>query len=369
METPVKPITPETKFKKNDSITLPINFIPLFRSTIAIQNGVEKNLLFKTWGGLGDQICAEPTLRYALKHFRGCNISLASEKPELFKHLPFDNVIDINEATPNWDKYFVFETITPPNDTNLVWQFFSHMLTNCVDFPSLCALRSQLPIEEREILLSPTKPFDPQIKNYAGYTLVHAGRHWPSKTFPKDWWDNVLSELVASGLTPVLIGANTDDNRGTVDVETTGCVDLRNKTSVNDIVWLCQRAKVLLTNDSSPLHMSASRDPNDPLTGRTHIGYIATCKHPDFITHWRRPPADLFDKQKLEFANVSLRWQWREENLGLGGMWDIINHCPNNKEEITVDQVDESILREWLPDPKDVRKWVVSKFDFDEEYS
>lgn len=338
---------------KIDKVAMPVSMIPQFRTEIAIQNGVEKNLLLRTWGGLGDQICAEPTLRYGLKYFSNCDVSLESEVPQLFSHLKFKNVFDVKNKSVDYDKYFCFETITPPNDSNLVWQFFSHMITNCVDFPSLCAFRFQLPIEDKEILLTPSIPMDSEIANLIDDPMnvfVHAGRHWTSKTFPKDWWDDVLTAMIEKGMTPVLIGANTDDNRGTVDVETLGCIDLRNRTSITDCAWLLQRARVLITNDSSPMHMAASRNPNDPKTGLTHIGYIATCKHPDYITHWRRPHGE----GRPEF-------QWRETNLGLGGMWDIYSNCPNNSEEVTVEHIDEKILRTWLPTPQSVVGWATEK--------
>ena len=106
-------------------------------------------------------------------------------------------------------------------------------------------------------------------------------------TFPKAFWDKVINRLCDRGLTPILIGADADDNRSTVDVDASRCLDLRNKLSLTESVWFLQNATVLLTNDSSPLHMAASGD--------AWIGYIATCKHPDMITHWRRG-----------------RWQWRE---------------------------------------------------------
>lgn len=74
---------------KQNIIRLPfaLSEIPGIKTSQAVERGVEKNLIFKTWGGLGDQICAEPTLRFALKTFKGCDISLASEHPELFAHL------------------------------------------------------------------------------------------------------------------------------------------------------------------------------------------------------------------------------------------------------------------------------------------
>lgn len=343
MKQTLMPITPKSKFAEDDRIGIPINFLPLFRSQIAIQNKVEKNLLIKTWGGLGDQVCAEPTLRYALKTFKDCKISLHSEHPKLFAHLPFAEVFDAKKDAIDFEDYFVFETITPPDDSNLVWQFFSHMLTNCVDFPSLCAFRMQLPVADKEIILKPEQPVDGLIQ-YKDSVLVHAGRHWPSKTFPKNWWDRVLAGLIKAGITPVLIGADTDDNRGTVDVEIEGCFDLRNKTSVSELAWLCQHTKVLLTNDSSPMHLAASHNPDDIDSGNAWIGYIATCKHPDYITHWRAGT-----------------WQWREENLGLGGMWDVVSNCPNQKGEVLVDKVESKLLESWLPSPESVVQWTLNK--------
>ncbi len=330
-----------------DRVSVPVNFLPQFRTTIALQRKVEKNLLFRTWGGLGDQICAEPTIRYALKMFKGCEISLASEHPKLFSHLQFKKQFDLNEVTPNYDKYLTLETIVPPDDSNLVWQFFGHMITHCVDFASMCALRCQLPVADKEIQLSPPKPNDARIVELAGsqkHVVVHAGKHWPSKTFPKDWWDSVLRGLIEAGITPVLIGANTDDNRGTVDVNVEGCIDLRNQTSIQDSIWLCQRARVLLTNDSSPLHMAASHDPNDETSGKTWIGFVATCKHPDYIQHWRKG-----------------QWAWRQKNFGRGGIWDHVNYCPNKESDIEIDKVEEAMLRSWLPEPVEMSEWAIEK--------
>lgn len=322
----------DRKLSENDKIVIPAMEMPEFRTALAIKRGVEQNLLFKTWGGLGDQICAEPTLRFALKTFKDCKVSLASEHPELFTHLNFKKVYDLKKEKPDYTEYLVFNTIVPP--TSLVWQFFGHMITNCVDFPSMCALRCQLPVADRSVILKPQTPISLDLPKNSVY--VHAGRHWPSKTFPKWWWDKVLDTLCENDVVPVLIGADTDDNRGTVDVDSHGCIDLRNKLSINDSIAYLQRAKVLLTNDSSPLHMAVSGD--------AWIGYIATCKHPDFITHWRKG-----------------QWSWRMQNHGVSGIWDVMDYCPNKKSEITVDQIDEKLLLSWLPKPEDFAMWGVKK--------
>ena len=319
-----------------DTIQIPAVQHPSFRTSLAVQNGVERNIMLKTWGGLGDQICAEPTLRYALKVFgEEARISLASEQPTLFEHLQFAEVWDLKKGRPNWENYLVFDTITPCDESNLVWQFMSHMLVNCVDFPALCAFRAQLPVADREIHLPlPNLEVSPVLTQVAelkwkrhGYVALHAGRHWPSKTFPKVWWDEVISRLLRDrGLAVILIGSETDDNRGTVDIDPTGCLDLRGKTSVSECVEICKQAAVVVTNDSSPIHMAAAGD--------AYIAYVATCKHPDFITHWRN---GIFG--------------WRMKNFGRGGFWEIVSHLPNKSEKVEADQVDPKVLASWLPDP------------------
>lgn len=325
-----------------DPLQVPHALVPLFqipraRTTYAAQLGVSKNLLLKTWGGLGDQICAGPTLEFAVEKFTadGCEVSLASEHPEMFKHISFKKVYDLKTETPNYINYFPFETIVPP--TSLVWQFFGHMLVHCVDFPSMCAFRMQLPNHRKEIHLTGKNP------GWLGYdfkraVFIHPGRHWQSKTFPATFWDAVINRVLERGSTPVLIGANTDDNRGTVDVKTCAerILDLRNKLTIPESIWMLQHARVLLTNDSAPLHMAASGD--------AAIGFVATCKHPDFITHWRHG----------EFG-------WNMQNFSRGGVWDVTPYCPNRTTEYSVENVDPELLASWLPDPAEFADWACDR--------
>lgn len=320
-------------------ITVPQHQLPVARTDNAVRRGVERNLCFRTWGGIGDQICAEPTLRYALKMFKDCNFTLASELPELFKHLhpKFKRIFDLNEELPLYKNYLVFDTITAPDQSNLVWMFFSHLLVNCVDFPSLCALRQMLPIADKEIRLEGTLPDKAfSARQCVGGIAVHPGKHWQTKTFPREWWNKVLETILTNNFTPILIGGDADDNRSTVDVDATGCIDLRSKLTLSESIWVTQNVSVLLTNDSAPLHMAASGD--------AWIGFIATCKHPDMITHWRHG-----------------KWQWREENFGKGGIWELVDYCPNKNQNVEVERVDQKILESWLPSPVEFGEWAVAK--------
>lgn len=331
-------------------VTIPARALPSFRAEIAKQDGVHRNILMDCLGGLGDEICAEPTLRYAQKYFNNCDVSLYTDHPELFRHIPFKRVFNSKDrdSVPNGPRFFVLTTLVNQVDEEISFHFFAHLTTHCVDFCSIHALRMQLPIADREVMLVPQPPAEESEawralgQGARPQVIVHAGKHWESKTFPKDWWDAVLLEIRKLGATPVLIGADLSlcddpkDNRTTVDVDPSGCIDLRNKLSVMDSVWLLQNSRVLLTNDSAPLHMA--------VTGNAWVGFIATSKHPDYITHWRKG-----------------QWGWRMKNFGLGGVWDVYRYNPNGEVGIDVDKVEESLLRSWLPPPNDYAAWAVQK--------
>lgn len=320
--------------RENGNIMMPAMMIPGFRTSLAIERGVEKNILIHAWGGLGDQICAEPSIRFACNRFKDCKISVISEYPELFSHLPLANLFDLKKGVPeNPEDYFLFYTVYPHG--HLQWEFMLHLHIHCVDYSALCMWRGMLPNDEKNIVLKPSPKDFERISNidFERCVVVHAGKHWQSKTFPKWWWDEVIEEIISEGYTPILIGAKGADNSGTVDVESDGCLDMRNMLSIMESVALLQKCKVLITNDSSPLHMAAS--------GNCHIGFISTIKHPDFITHYR---------------NGS--YGWRMQSLGKKTVYDELNLCPNNREVTTVENVGNKIL-DWLPETKHVARWAI----------
>lgn len=330
-----------------DTMLLPAEMIPSWNSSRALINGTDKNVLFICWGGLGDQVCSEPAIRYAVNNFPGRKFSLATECPELFKHLEpfFEEIFDLRKVQPIYENYFCLKTIQNPD--HLSWQFVSHGLTNAVDYVSLCMFRKQIPISQKNITLqgddgelwhmdlSGTARKEPK------YVAVHAGKHWPSKTFPKSFWDGVLRKLVAEGFTPILIGKTGDvlnsGNVGTVDVDTDGCVDLRNKTNVAELIYLLKKIRVVITNDSSPLHIAAS--------GKAFIGFIASCKHPDLISHWR----DNGSKNE---------WAWRMTNLGKDGLWNHTDTFPCQNAIVRSDVLPEGVMEHLLPTSDEVLEFV-----------
>jgi ADP-heptose:LPS heptosyltransferase len=109
--------------------------------------------------------------------------------------------------------------------------------------------------------------------------LIHAGKWWPSKTFPLEWWQEVVDKL-SEKLTIGLIGKTLSEDQGFVPVVVPeDGIDFRDITSLGELIALISLTKVLLTNDSSPLHIAGAFD--------NWIVTIPTCKHPDHILPFR----------------------------------------------------------------------------------
>ena len=148
----------------------------------------------------------------------------------------------------------------------------------------------------------------------------------------------MIFELRGEGYQVVLIGKDVDENIGTVNVDATGCIDLRNRCTLSETIYLLQNSNYLVCSDSSPLHMAA--------TGRAHIAFVATAKHQDFIYHWR----------KNEDGKVE--WAWRMQHFNRGGMWEVVDQCPNKSHNVTVDLVDQETLVGWLPGTDEILQYV-----------
>lgn len=319
--------------------------IPFYRQQIAAENGCEKNLAFVTYGGLGDVLCCEPTVRYTcevLKKALGLeSVTVITRYPDIFSHLDVEILKTSDggtlEIAGGQSKYhFLY---CGHAEGNLQHAFFTHNSMLPVDYPAVSSIRTQLPLRYRTIKTSIADTgWTPEDK----MVYIHAGSHWESKRFSKKWWDEVLNQLCYRGMIPVLIGgapSNDDSKPGTVDVNTAGCLDLRAKLSIAETAEHLHKAKVLLTNDSFPLHLAT--------IGKAHIGFLATAKDPEWLMHYR-----MNEEEKMEFG-------WRMQDLALGGSYQrsfAESRSPNKLSKATPEEV-----ASWLPDPKFIANWVENR--------
>lgn len=317
--------------------------LPDFRFLLAQQDKTLKNVLIRSPYALGDCICSVPAVTYARKHFAGCEISIVTPFPEVFQHIPLKKVYKIGKDKPDWPKYFVLEAY---HSADALQSSFVHNFNMAIDdYIAVSFFKGMIPTADRPIVLCPSemekKSIPPQ------EVVIHAGKHWMSKTFPKKWWDLVIHHLLAAGVKPALIGAKIDDGkRGYVEVDATHCLDLRDKLTIMQSVAVLQQAKVVLTNDSAPYHMAAS--------GRAHIGVFSTVRHIDFIGHWR------WNEYEGTTTPSKVEWNHKIENLAKGCMWQNSDVTPTRNGG-KYDVIDYNTLMSWLPAPQEVCEWTLAK--------
>lgn len=316
--------------------------IPSYRMHKAIKNKIENNWLFMVSGGIGDEICAEPTLRFINERWPHIKLTVCSFHPELFSHLKLEaNLNHDKMVRVDWNKYVRFDTL--PKIDALAWDFVNHFLVNPVDYVSIITIRRQLPLKNRQPFVPTKRPSDDiaqQILTGKRKVLIHAGSHWQTKTYPAHFWNNVMLEVKQAGFDVVLVGASAvEEGPGTVDVDASlADIDLRNRVDLLELSWLTKNSHALVSNDSMPIHVAASHC--------NKIAVITTCKHPDNLGHWRA------DKNGQYVYSMNMKFFQK------GGMWDIQNDCLNQNETVLSDKTDPQNILSWLPDPKDISRWL-----------
>lgn len=324
---------PQHGIHPDQIIKVPGMQFPSYRKLYAEQRGALDRIMIQVRGGIGDCICAEPAIRYAINNFSN-KIYVATHFPDFYRHLKLEGIFNVDKEMPVWEDYLNYHTIALPDE--VPGEFFVHMTSHIIDYHTMLMWHVQLPPEEKSVILEPNeseKGIAANLIDPINDILIHAGSTWPSRTLPKAWWDAVTDRIFKLGKQPVLIGAKSFNNCTTVDLDTTHCLDLRDKFSLMASVAICQRAQVLLTNDSSPLHMAASGD--------AWIGYVSTVKPPHLLTHYRKRTEG-----------------WRMQNFSTDWLCNYIDMSPTNSARIEFDKADPA---PWLCSPEEIAEWAVSK--------
>jgi ADP-heptose:LPS heptosyltransferase len=235
-------------------------------------------------GGLGDVIAAEPVIRYMRKMiYPDADIYVMSDYHELYRHIEGIERFS-KDNFPDKDIDAIFEVNTHPTpfdkftDFSVAFGFHvPHGFVHPIDWVSISVLNRQLPLSDREIHLETTDdlPCDPDL------ILVHPGRGWETKTFPVEWWQEVIDGITAAGFKVGIIGKEVSDKHGYVPVTCPeNGIDLRDKLSLQQMINLIAKAPLLISNDSAPVHIAGAFD--------NGIILIPTCKHPDNILPFRK---------------------------------------------------------------------------------
>jgi ADP-heptose:LPS heptosyltransferase len=300
-----------------------------------------KNVVIFIEGGLGDQVDSEPVVRKLKVLYPNSKVILITQHSEVFDHLGLDIYKPGQFIVP--DDAFIINTLKPINHVSK--NYMVHKLCHGVDYASLQCLKGTLTAKEKEITLS----FEPKhlahVEKLCGDTsklvVLHPGLGWASKTFPDDVWDSWIDFLLANGYKVALIGKRVNEAQGALKLKPRthpNFVDLIDKLSLKETFALLSKAPILISNDSSPIHIAGAFD--------NYIGVIATCKHPELILPYRGG-----------FGNV---WH-KAKSLEKARMYDEYNHLPS-KELSLIYYLPDGItsIRPYLPSPLDILCYVQS---------
>ncbi len=242
----------------------------------------DQNIAIVVSAGMGDQLCSEPVIRYIKnKIYPDSNIKIITHYPRLFEHIDVP-IFNYEQWNGSSDSMLLLKTCPDDNesDNNL-----SHVLFHPTDFASISTIRQVIPNIDKTIKLKVKDDDIREIENIVdisdlkNYILIHPGKWWQSKTFPIEWWQDVIDKL-SKKYKVGIIGKRIDDKQGYVNVKCPkNAVDFRDITSLGGLIALISKSKITLTNDSSPLHIAGAFD--------NWIVVIPTCKHPDNILPFR----------------------------------------------------------------------------------
>lgn len=287
--------------------------------------------------GMGDQLCAEPVIRRMRDNeFKDDDIIVVTHHPRLFSHIEGVKVYSYDGFDNNLEKSALVLRSSPRDEES--FHNLSHMHLHPTDYASISMLRKTIPLEERRIkvrvdingiteLLDITQ--DETILNKM--IAIHPGKWWDSKTFPKQWWDIVIQGIVDNDIPVGIFGKTLSKKQGFVDVDVPdGAYDFRDLTSLDGMISLISNSPVLLTNDSSPIHIAGSFD--------NWIISFATAKLDDHIFPYR------YGTQHYKTVNLcrellieDLNMDWFEDT------YDSIDIIPDGKD-----------IFDYLPEPEEV---------------
>lgn len=291
----------------------------------------KRNIYFEVGGGLGDVVATEPVIRFMCENFYpNDNVIINTEMPDVFSHL---KNVKVNKNGTKIDDIGYKEFNSMPKNIGPI----SHGVCHPTDFASLQLFRGQLSPKDKKIKLSSqghglTEYLEGRIKDSI---LVHPGKGWPSKTFAPSWWAAVVCEIQDNGIPVTIIGRDLNDEQGTVKFDT-DAFDLTNQLTLKGLFRAIELSPVLISNDSSPVHIAGAFD--------NWIGLIQSCK-PDY--------------RILPHRNGSI--YYKAEGLSKGFIDR--SYDPTTLYDIMMDQATKEEIEAILPDHKDVAKWAIEKFN------
>lgn len=248
---------------------------------------------FEDCRSIGDLISATPTIR-KLSEVYERKITVISQIPELFKNLPY---VEASYKTSSMNhEYFknnyIYHTsfdLAGKKDSRGVE--FKHSM---IDIRQFHAISLGFTLLENELHCDYVPLTNCEIELPEKYVVIHPVSTWPSRTWDKEKWIQLVKELNDLNINVVAIGKDSSEigffniKKPTFDITIEKGINLINKTTISESWHIINKASCFVTMDSGMLHLAGTTD--------TFIFQLGSSINPHFRVPYRK------GKQNYKFS-------------------------------------------------------------------
>ncbi len=214
---------------------------------------------------LGDTLAVTPTLRKLSKTYESL-ITVVTHHKNIFHSNPYvDEILSFDEfQSLKTEDCEIFETFLGIGHKNHLGVEKKHNTIDIRQFHSI-DLGFCLSSDEMEYDYTPDNYV--QIKDLpSSYVVLHVGSTWPSRTYSKDNWQQLINLLNYHNISVVLVGKNDhetgfyDIDKKTINLSVNLGLDLTNQLTLSQCWHVIDKAACLITMDSGLLHLAGTTD-------------------------------------------------------------------------------------------------------------
>ncbi len=247
-------------------------------------------------GGLGDNVCQEPILRYMTNTVYKDRadmrflFTIGKDRECVLKHLERDPRVKIGrEEDREVGKPYHVKNAHPRVIDSALLLVPPYQECHNVDYGMYALLKQTIPVDCKKACMAVNQAawdelysagFPRSTHHFDNRICVHPGTGWASKTFPVKWWQEVVDGLQDDGWNVFLFGHDCPRidavHHGVLPVKCPeGGFDLRNKISIGSMCALISACHGCLTNDSAPVHIAGCFG--------NWLFFVPTCKKPELV--------------------------------------------------------------------------------------
>lgn len=243
--------------------------------------------------GMGDALCFTPALRKLYQAY-GRKISIQSNYQFLFQNNPYVDKNFSFSDNVNLNEYEIFSCFEQEM-YGKKYNALTYKKNHCADVRRSCAfdLGFDLIKEEMKLDFFPNENCVYDIKSLGNYICLHTTSNWKNRTWSEENWQNLVNLLENLNINIVVFGKDYEEMVFDGSKIIKKCflpngkniIDFTNDgSSLSDLWYLINSAKMLVTSDSGPLHLAGTTD--------TWIIQLGSARNPEFSAPYRNGSQD-----------------------------------------------------------------------------